>query len=81
MKLFIEEYSIDTKSIYQNCKIEATFFSGLLDNKIRVIDFGPKKIAQLVKYLNLKIEVVKELLVKTIWLNSHNFTIDRKSVV
>jgi len=75
IKLFIRDNSIDTDSISQYCKIEATLFSQLLDNKIRVVDFGPKKIAQLVKYLNLKIEVVRDLLIKTIWLNEQNITI------
>ena len=75
LKLFIEKNSIDKEVLCQSCRIEATFFSQLLDNKIKVLDFGPKKIAQLVKYLNLRIEIVKELLVKTIWLNSHSFSI------
>ena len=75
LKIFLEEYSIDGELLCQNCKIERVFFSQFLENKIKILDFGPKKIAQLVKYLNLKIEVVKELLIKTIWLNSQNITI------
>lgn len=75
LKFYIEDNTIDKESFSQNCKIEPSLLSQFLDNKIKVINIGPKKIAQLVKYLNLKIEIVKELLIKTIWLNANNISI------
>lgn len=74
LKLIIEERSLNTNEICENCKIKITFFTLLLENKIRVLDFGAEKIAKFTKYLNLKSNLVKELLAKTIQLNALSFS-------
>jgi len=79
LKVLIIEQNWNTEVLCQTCNIEKSNFLLLLENKIMILDFGAKKIAQLAKHLNLKIKTVKELLEKTIWLNSYNFS-DQKAL-
>ena len=74
LNLYITERSIEVDDICEKCQIEKSFLFELLQNKIRITDINPQKIAQLTKFLQLKIEIVKELLIKTIWLSSNQKT-------
>ena len=50
-------------------EIDQKLLERLVENKINISDVNPSSLARIVKYLNLKIEIVKELIIKTIILN------------
>jgi hypothetical protein len=55
--------------VSEKVEIDQTLLKRLVENKIKLIDVSPASMARLIKYLNLKFESVKELIIKTIILN------------
>lgn len=71
LEIYFRHYELDSALVAKEIGIEESVLHKLLNNKIKLFDISPQKLAKLLKYLNLKYEQAKEMLIKTIF-RDHN---------